>query len=112
MARALQNAARKDDSISRIGGEEFLVVCHDTEARAALLAAERLRKMVKVLKVSVAGVDIPTSVSVGVAIRESGMETADDLLRAADKALYAAKHAGRDRVCLFALGKTHCAGSQ
>ena len=112
VARALQNAARKDDSISRIGGEEFLVVCHDTEARAALLAAERLRKMVKALQISVAGVDIPTSVSVGVAIRESGMETAEDMLRAADNALYSAKHAGRNRVCLFALGKAHCAGSQ
>ena len=112
VARALQTAARQDDSISRIGGEEFLVVCHDTEARAALLAAERLRKMVKALKISIGGVDIPTSVSVGVAIRESGMETADDMMKAADKALYAAKHAGRNRVSLFVQGKTHCAGSQ
>ncbi len=102
VARALQTAARKDDSISRIGGEEFLVVCHDTQVKAALLAAERLRKMVKALKISIGGVDIQTSVSIGVAIRDSGMETADDMLRAADKALYAAKHAGRDRVSLFA----------
>ena len=111
VAKALQAAARKDESVSRIGGEEFLLVCHNTEARAALLAAERLRKMVKALQISVAGVSIETSVSIGVAVREAGMETEDDMLRGADKALYAAKHAGRNRVCLFAQGKTHCAGS-
>jgi PleD family two-component response regulator len=36
------------------------------------------------------------------------MEDADNIILAADKALYAAKNAGRDRVCLFAQGKTHC----
>lgn len=112
VARALQTAARKDDSISRIGGEEFLVVCHDTETRAALLAGERLRKMVKALKIRVAGVDIPISVSIGVAVRESDMETADDMLRAADKALYAAKQAGRNRVSLFRPGNANWGGSQ
>uniref|UniRef100_UPI002625F902 GGDEF domain-containing response regulator n=1 Tax=Accumulibacter sp. TaxID=2053492 RepID=UPI002625F902 len=109
VARAIQSAARKDDSVSRIGGEEFLLVCHDADPRAALLAADRLRRMVKALKISVGGVDIQVSVSVGVASREAGMESEDDMLRAADKALYAAKNAGRDRVCLFALGKARCA---
>ena len=112
VAKALQSAARKDDSVSRIGGEEFLMVCHDTDTRAALQAAERLRKMVKALTISIDGADIQTSVSIGVAIRESGMEAADDMMRAADKALYAAKNSGRDRVCLFANGKTHCGGKQ
>ncbi|MBL8425236.1 MAG: diguanylate cyclase, partial [Candidatus Accumulibacter phosphatis] len=109
VARAIQSAARKDDSVSRIGGEEFLLVCHDADPRAALLAADRLRRLVKALKISVGGVDIQVSVSVGVASREAGMESEDDMLRAADKALYAAKNAGRDRVCLFALGKARCA---
>ena len=112
VAKALQAAARKDESVSRIGGEEFLLVCHNTEPRGALLAAERLRKMVKALQISVAGSSIQTSVSIGVAVREAEMEAADDMLRAADKALYAAKHAGRNRVCLFARGKAHCTGSQ
>lgn len=106
VARAIQAAARKDDSVSRIGGEEFLLVCHDADHRAALLAAERLRRMVKALKICVAGVDVPASVSIGVANREASMENEDDLLRAADKALYAAKNAGRDRICLFTNGKT------
>ncbi|HAY28214.1 MAG TPA: diguanylate cyclase response regulator, partial [Candidatus Accumulibacter sp.] len=103
--------ARKDDSVSRIGGEEFLLVCHDADARAALLAAERLRRMVRELRITVANVQVQTSVSIGVANRENGMEEPDDMLRAADKALYAAKKAGRNRVCLFAGGRTHCATS-
>ena len=105
MAKAIEAAARKDDSVSRIGGEEFMLLCHDADARAALLAAERLRRMVKSLKIDIADVDIQTSVSIGVANRESGMSDEDEMLRAADKALYAAKNAGRDRVCLLANGK-------
>ncbi|MBK7673868.1 MAG: diguanylate cyclase [Candidatus Accumulibacter sp.] len=111
VARAIQAAARKDDSVSRIGGEEFLLVCHDADPRAALLAAERLRRMVRELRITVANVQVQSSVSIGVANRENGMVEPDDMLRAADKALYAAKKAGRNRVCLFAGGKTHCANS-
>ena len=109
VAKGIQAAARKDDSVSRIGGEEFLLVCHNADARTALLAAERLRKMVKALKINIAGLEVHVSVSIGVANREKGMLDTDDMVLAADKALYAAKKAGRDRVCLFAQGKTHCA---
>ncbi|MBL8367531.1 MAG: diguanylate cyclase [Candidatus Accumulibacter sp.] len=108
VAKAIQSAARKDDSVSRIGGEEFLLVCHDADARTALLAAERLRRTIKALRISVADVDIHTSVSIGVASIEDGMQKEDDMLNAADKALYAAKSAGRDRVALFANGKSLC----
>ena len=109
VAKAIQNAARKDDSVSRIGGEEFLIVCHDADPRVALLAAERLRRLVKGMKINVAGFDIQVSLSIGVATREATMASEEDLLKGADKALYAAKHAGRDRVSLFAQGRTRCA---
>ena len=112
VAKAIQAAARKHDSVSRTGGEEFLLVCQNADPQAALMAAERLRKIVKNLNIKVADVDIQTSVSVGVANLETGMTDVDDMVRGADKALYAAKHAGRDRVCLFAQGKTHCAQIQ
>ncbi|MBK8386050.1 MAG: diguanylate cyclase [Candidatus Accumulibacter sp.] len=109
VARAIQNAARKDDSVSRIGGEEFLLVCHNADARVALLAAERLRRMVKALRIIiVAGVEIQITISIGVASREAGMASEENMLLAADKALYAAKNNGRDRVCLCVQGRTHC----
>ena len=106
VGKAIQTAARKEDNVSRIGGEEFLLVCHNAAPREALMAAERLRKMVKALRININGVDIQTSVSIGVANRETGMENVDDIVKAADKALYAAKHAGRDRVSFYAQGKT------
>jgi two-component system cell cycle response regulator len=59
-------------------------------------------------RISVAGVDIQASVSIGVASIEAGMQKEDDMLSAADKALYVAKNAGRDRVALFANGKSIC----
>ena len=108
VAKAIQSSARKDDSVCRMGGEEFLLLCHDTDLQSALLAAERLRKMVKALKISIDGMDIQTSVSIGVAGREASMEDADDMILGADKALYAAKNAGRNQTCLFAQGRTRC----
>lgn len=109
VAKGILSAARKDDSVSRLGGEEFLLICHNADAKTALLAAERLRKTVKALTIEIAGVGIQISVSIGVANREVGMQDADALVLAADKALYGAKNAGRDRVCLYSQGRTHCA---
>jgi diguanylate cyclase (GGDEF)-like protein len=111
VAKAIQSSARRQDNISRIGGEEFLLVCHDADPRTALLAAERLRKMVSALKISTAGLEIQLTVSIGVGNREPGMTDPDQMVQAADRALYAAKNAGRDRVCLCTQGKIHCAGS-
>lgn len=111
VAKAIQATTRKHDSVSRVGGEEFLLVCHDADATTALQAAERLRKTVGALKVRIEGVEIQATVSIGVANLEPGMKDADDMVRGADKALYAAKHAGRDRVCLFAQGEIRCAQS-
>ena len=106
VARAIQAIARKHDSVCRMGGEEFMMICHDADPHAATLAAERLRRMVMALKLNIEGAEIRTLISVGVANREAAMKNADDMMRGADKALYAAKHAGRNRVCLYTQGKT------
>ena len=98
-------AARKDDSVCRMGGEEFLVVCRNTELKATLQAAERLRKKVNALRIKAAAAEIQVSLSIGVAIRESDMPEADALVNAADKALYAAKLSGRNQTCLITQGK-------
>ena len=105
VAKAIQSSARKDDSICRLGGEEFLIICRNTDLKSAVQAAERLRKMVGALKIRVRDVDIQTAVSIGVACKEADMSDADTLVNGADKALYGAKNAGRDRTCVLTQGK-------
>lgn len=107
VARSIQAAARRDDSVCRFGGEEFLVVCQNTDVNSALQAAERLRKKVRSLKIKVADADIQITISVGVACKESAMADANAMVNAADKALYAAKQSGRDRSCLIIQGQVH-----
>jgi diguanylate cyclase (GGDEF)-like protein len=99
-AKAIQNMARKDDSVCRLGGEEFLIVCHNTDLKSAYHAAERLRKRVRATDIRVGGAPIRIAISVGVACKESGMANAETMVNAADRALYAAKHEGRNRTCL------------
>ncbi|MBP6354418.1 MAG: diguanylate cyclase [Nitrosomonas sp.] len=102
VASSIRNIARKGDTFCRMGGEEFLVVCHNgnTDAKSAVLFAERLRQHVKEQKINIDDIQIQTSISIGVALKEAGMKSEDHLVNAADKALYAAKNAGRNKVFL------------
>jgi diguanylate cyclase (GGDEF)-like protein len=91
LARALENAARRESLIARYGGEEFVVLLPDATSADAVIAAERMRA---------AAADVgavAVTVSVGVAARD-GDEGPEELLAAADAALYEAKRRGRDRV--------------
>jgi two-component system, cell cycle response regulator len=108
VAKAIQVSARRDDSICRLGGEEFVVICRNTDLKSALQAAERLRKVISVLKIRIGVAEVRTTVSIGVAYKDSDMPDVDALVNAADKALYGAKNAGRDRTCAMAQGKLLC----
>ncbi len=93
-AQMLRQAARAQDLVCRFGGEEFLVICPDTDIAAAYQGAERLRQQVALMTVT--GVTALT-ISIGVAEAGGDMATPDELLSRADKCLYAAKQAGRNR---------------
>lgn len=95
--RILAHHAGRDDQVSRIGGEEFLLVLPGASGDDARVVAERVRASFR------AGSDttFPLSASAGVAEYHSSMATPDELLAAADHALYRAKHGGRDAVSLF-----------
>lgn len=100
LARCLQETVRSDDTLCRLGGDEFLVVCSRTSARGAMQLAEVLRQEVSGLRVPVGADTWQGSISAGVATREPGMATHDDLLKAADQGLYVAKRNGRNGVAL------------
>ena len=98
LARRMTQTVRPGDVVLRLGGEEFVVLLPDAGADRARAAAERLRR--GIAHTPVAG--LPVTVSIGVATDGSDHADVADLLSRADRALYEAKHRGRDRVVLAA----------
>jgi diguanylate cyclase (GGDEF)-like protein len=90
------STVRASDFVGRFGGEEFAVLLPDTNRAGALEAAEKLRAAIA--EISIPGVDRRITASFGVAVLPDDAGEPELLLRAADRALYAAKGAGRDRV--------------
>lgn len=101
VARALTNQLRRpEDLVARYGGEEFVAVLPDTRARGAIAAADRLREAVANLALARDGSynAARVTISVGVAVViPSPCQSPNDLVKAADVALYRAKDAGRNR---------------
>lgn len=92
VAARLRGVARQDEIVARFGGEEFVWLLPGTDGAEALLAAERARKAIEAEPFGEAGL---ITVSAGVCeLRDAGSHS---LLACADRALYAAKHAGRNR---------------
>jgi diguanylate cyclase (GGDEF)-like protein len=97
-ARILRGNTRETDLIARYGGEEFVVVLPGSDEERALQAAERLREALQKHRFVHDGARIPLSASFGVAIWPTDGKEPEALLAAADRSLYAAKQAGRNRV--------------
>jgi len=95
IAKVIGASARATDMPARFGGEEFALLMPATPLDAAIGVAERVRIAVEETGVATEGVVIHATVSIGVA---SGPGSLEELIRRADKALYAAKAAGRNRV--------------
>jgi diguanylate cyclase (GGDEF)-like protein len=101
---ALRSALRAEDMLARYGGEEFAVLARAIDVAGARVLAERLRSLVEHAEIVWEGETIPVTLSIGLAHNHSGAAAADPqrLVAAADKALYAAKRAGRNRSQLAA----------
>jgi diguanylate cyclase (GGDEF)-like protein len=97
IGRMLEAQRRRMDVAARIGGEEFALILPEADAHEALMTAERLRAR---FAETFQSQPIPLTLSIGVATYPDHGGTADDLLRVADEALYAAKALGRDRAVL------------
>lgn len=99
---------RKIDVVCRYGGEEFAILLTNTNSQHAMAVAEKLRRLVEGWQFP--GVPRTVTISVGVASFPDHGTTRDDLVHAADTALYAAKLAGRNKVCLTDLAKVAARG--
>jgi diguanylate cyclase (GGDEF)-like protein len=97
VAGAIAGAVRDGDVPARVGGEEFAVLLRNPSGRMAVEVGERVRAAVGALDLRGTGVS-GVSVSVGVAVATAAGEPMTQLLSLADRALYRAKRAGRDRV--------------
>jgi diguanylate cyclase (GGDEF)-like protein len=98
LARLLDQHLRKGDQAARYGGEEFVVILPGSDAERSFGAAERLRAALEKHRFVFEGARIPLSASLGVAVWPGDGREPEPLLAAADRALYAAKQAGRNRV--------------
>lgn len=109
----LRHVLRERDLIARYGGEEFVVLLPDTDAEHARVVAERMRHAVKnvACRSDAYGLDIVSTVSVGIATYPAGQPAdLEQLIAEADRAVYAAKRAGRDCVVAAGAGKGASAG--
>jgi diguanylate cyclase (GGDEF)-like protein len=102
VARVLGAVLRKGDVLARLGGEEFVVLLPQVTAKGAVESAERLREAVANHEIHPGGPLKRVTVSTGVALFPADAKEADALLKAADEALYQAKHLGRNRVFVHA----------
>jgi two-component system cell cycle response regulator len=98
LGELLRRVKRETDIVARFGGEEFCVLCEETQAEGGVLLAERIRdELSKVAFQTEQGV-MHVTCSLGVATFPTDAASGASLFESADKALYAAKHAGRNRV--------------
>jgi diguanylate cyclase (GGDEF)-like protein len=97
-ARLLAQHLRKGDQAARYGGEEFVVILPGSDEKRAAQAAERLRSAIEKHRLVFEGARIPLAASFGVAVWPADGREPEGLLASADRALYAAKEAGRNRV--------------
>lgn len=101
-ANAIRACARECDILARFGGEEFIALLTETTPDRVHDVGERYREAVRQLPITdlVPEKSTPQTVSVGISLFPSHAASLDELIRAADDALYRAKDGGRDRVCV------------
>jgi diguanylate cyclase (GGDEF)-like protein len=106
MAERLQTCVREGDTVARLGGDEFTVLLeHITDLTDAILVAQRIAEQSLTLY-TIGDREVSVTASIGIAIPGEEGETADDLIRNADIAMYEAKRRGKARYEVFAAPMT------
>jgi diguanylate cyclase (GGDEF)-like protein/PAS domain S-box-containing protein len=100
VGKRLSAVVRPADTVSRFGGDEFTVLCENTDQRAASVVAERILGALAA-PVVIDGNELFANASIGIAVGADSRAKADEMLRDADAAMYRAKEQGRSRFALF-----------
>lgn len=98
VTKVVSRHLRPEQTFARVGGEEFVILSPETETEGATRLAEKLRREIARFRLEFAGIRLSVTCSFGVAEKDAEMSSGAELLEAADRALYSAKTAGRDRV--------------
>jgi len=93
----LARQKRSTDQVARFGGEEFVVLCEQTDEQGAMLLAERIREELGKTTFRARSAVLTITCSVGVATFPEAGRTWEELFKAADEALYVSKRSGRNR---------------
>lgn len=100
VADLMKIAFRKTDLLYRYGGEELVMIMPETNIEGALVPVQRLRRMVEEYDFDYNGVKTKVTVSMGLTMNYQEFNTATEMLKSADEALYKAKESGRNRIVL------------
>lgn len=106
---ALRRSIRSGDAAVRYGGDEFILLLRDCDDQAALQVADQVRKSLDELPSAAVGIE-PTTASIGVASFPRHGLSLDDVVHAADSAMYQSKAAGHDQVTVFGGAPTAATG--
>jgi diguanylate cyclase (GGDEF)-like protein len=99
VAETMRQTVRNEDIVCRYGGEEFVIILPEITLEDAIERAELVRRMVSELRLRFRGETLrEVTISIGVALYPQNADSLEQLLRIADRALYEAKHQGRNRV--------------
>lgn len=101
LADTLSACSRRGDFTCRFGGEEFVIVMPNIDIDTAYKRAEGLRALLNALEVSYGLYNLTITISTGIASYPANGRDRESLLRAADRAMYAAKNAGRDHILTY-----------
>ena len=102
LCQVLTQGLRATEIISRYGGEEFTVIIPQADYAVALVVGEKIRSLIEEHKFEYNGIELPITVSVGIALYPQMAVSRNSLVEMADRALYDAKNSGRNRVCVAA----------
>lgn len=100
IARMLKDNSRKQDIVSRWGGEEFIILLPETDLGNGAILAEKLRNKIEKETFVYQDKEIPVTLSFGLSVFNQKSLEIDDVIKQADKCLYEAKNSGRNKVVL------------